>query len=106
MRKSLPVNEAVAQAYRGSIRTIMTSGLIMVAAPGAMAIMVDDATISSIVGSLAIGAFVAIALILVVLPGVLVAFDRYVTHIRPERPRTLTRRTPTRQTPTRQTPTK
>lgn len=100
MRKSLPVNEAVAQAYRGSIRTIMTSGLIMVAAPGAMAIMVDDATISSIVGSLAIGAFVAIALILVVLPGVLVAFDRYVTHIRPERPRTLTRRTLTRRTPT------
>jgi len=82
-RRTMPVYEAATQAYRGSIRTIMTSGLIMVAAPGAMALMVDDATISAIVGCLSIGAFVAVVLILVVLPGVLVAFDRIVARIRP-----------------------
>lgn len=77
-RRTLPVKEAVAAAYHGSIRTIMTSGLIMVLAPGVMSLMVEDVAISAIVGSLAIGAFVAIVLILGVLPGVLVAFDRFV----------------------------
>lgn len=85
MRQTLPINEAVTMAYRGSIRTIMTSGLIMVAAPGAMSLMVDDATISAIVGCLSIGAFVAIVLILAVLPGVLVAFDRIVVRKRTEK---------------------
>lgn len=80
-RKTMPIPEAVQQAYRGSIRTIMTSGLIMVLAPGAMsAMIVDDLTISAIVGSLAIGAFVAVLLILVVVPGLLAAFDRWVVH--------------------------
>ncbi len=76
----MPISDAVREAYRGSIRTIMTSGLIMVAAPGAMAAMVDDVAISAIVGSLAIGALVAVVLILVVVPGLLAAFDRWVVH--------------------------
>jgi len=79
-RKIMPISDAVREAYRGSIRTIMTSGLIMVAAPGAMAAMVDDVAISAIVGSLAIGALVAVVLILVVVPGLLAAFDRWVVH--------------------------
>jgi uncharacterized membrane protein YdfJ with MMPL/SSD domain len=70
--------EAVKAAYQGSIRTITTSGLIMVVAPGAMALLVDDITISAIVGCLAIGAALAVLLILIVLPGVLVAFDKLV----------------------------
>lgn len=77
-RKIQPAAESVLAAYRGSIRTIMTSGLIMVAAPGVMAVYVDDVTISSIVGCIAIGALVAIILILTVLPGMLMAFDRWV----------------------------
>lgn len=77
-RRELAIDAAVSEAYHGSIRTIMTSGLIMVAAPGAMSLMVEDVAISAIVGCLAIGAFVAIVLILGVLPGVLVAFDRFV----------------------------
>ena len=77
-RESHPIDESVRLAYRGSIRTIMTSGLIMVAAPGAMAFLVDDMAISAIVGSLAAGALVAVVLIMAVLPGVLVAFDRWV----------------------------
>ena len=77
-RLSKPIDESIRSAYRGSIRTIMTSGLIMVAAPGVMALMVDDMAISAIVSSIAIGAFAAILLIMLVLPGVLVAFDRFV----------------------------
>lgn len=68
--------QALQAAYRGSIRTIMTSGLIIVLAPGAMSVLVKDFTISSIVGSLAIGGLAAIVLILVVLPGVLAVCDR------------------------------
>lgn len=77
-RKTQSSADSILAAYRGSIRTIMTSGLIMVAAPGVMALYVDDVTISSIVGCIAIGALVAIILILTVLPGMLVAFDRWV----------------------------
>lgn len=70
--------EAVREAYHGSIRTIMTSGLIMVLGTGVMAVLVTDQTIASIVGSIAVGASVAILLILFVLPGVLVAFDKWI----------------------------
>ena len=72
--------EASKQAYRGSIRTIMTSGIIMVIGPGVMAVSVDDVAISSIVGCLAIGSAVSVLLILFVLPGILVAFDRWVVN--------------------------
>ena len=76
-RRTLSQLEAMQASYRGSIRTIMTSGLLMVLGAGGMAMLVDDVAISSIVGCLAIGAFVAILLILVVLPAVLAAFDRW-----------------------------
>jgi len=79
-RKTLDVDDAIKEAYKGSIHTIMTSGLIMVLAPGVMAIFVDDVTISAIVGSLAIGAGVSVFLILTVLPGLLAAFDRMVVY--------------------------
>jgi len=78
-KTTLPV-EAVCAAYRGSIRTILTSGLIMVIGPGAMALFIDDLMISNIVGCLAVGAFVAIVLTLTVVPAVLVALDRWVVY--------------------------
>lgn len=77
-RKTQDEYRASTEAYRGSIRTIMTSGLIMVFGPGAMAMLVDDVAISAIVGCLSIGSAVAIILILCVLPGLLVFFDRWV----------------------------
>lgn len=77
-RKTHSTRESAVAAYHGSIRTIMTSGLIMILGPGIMAIFIEDVTISSIVGCLAIGAAVAIVLILTVLPAVLVALDRWV----------------------------
>lgn len=77
-RKDLDRYEAVREAYHGSIRTIMTSGLIMVLGTGVMSVLVTDQTIAAIVGSIAVGASVAILLILFVLPGVLVAFDKWI----------------------------
>ena len=79
-RRTLDEYESSTQAYRGSIRTIMTSGIIMVIGPGVMAVSVDDVAISSIVGCLAIGSAVSVLLILFVLPGILVAFDRWVVN--------------------------
>ena len=78
-KTSLPV-DAVCAAYRGSIRTILTSGLIMVIGPGAMALFIDDLMISNIVGCLAVGAFVAVVLTLTVVPAVLVALDKWVVY--------------------------
>ena len=52
----------------------------MVIGPGAMALVIDDLMISNIVGCLAVGAFVAIVLTLMVVPAVLVALDRWVVY--------------------------
>jgi len=71
-------SDAVLVAYRGAIHTIMTSGMIMVAAPGAMALMVTDVTIQAILAALSIGALAAVLLILFVLPGLLVVCDRWI----------------------------
>ncbi|MBQ1874144.1 MAG: MMPL family transporter [Paludibacteraceae bacterium] len=95
-RRTMLPYEAVKAAYKGSIRTITTSGLIMIVGPGAMAILVDDITISAIVGCLAVGAAMAVLLILIVLPGVLVACDKLVVRKsqrlepKPETPETKT----------------
>ena len=79
-RRTLDEYESSTQAYKGSIRTIMTSGIIMVIGPGVMAVSVNDVAISSIVGCLAVGSAVSVLLILFVLPGILVAFDRWVVN--------------------------
>ena len=79
-RKTMLPLDAVCAAYKGSIRTILTSGLIMVIGPGAMAVAIDDLMISNIVGCLAVGAFMAIVLTLTALPAVLVALDKWVVY--------------------------
>ena len=79
-RKTMLPVEAVCAAYRGSIRTILTSGLIMIIGPGAMALFVDDLMIRNIVGCLAVGAFMAVLLTLTVVPAVLVWLDKWVVY--------------------------
>ena len=79
-RKTMLPVDAICAAYRGSIRTILTSGLIMVIGPGVMALFVGDLMIANIVGCLAVGAFVAIVLTLTVVPAVLVALDKWVVY--------------------------
>ena len=79
-RRTMTRRDAAAAAYKGSIRTILTSGLIMVIAPGVMAALIEDVMISNIVSCLAVGAFMAIVLILTVVPAVLVVLDRLVVY--------------------------
>lgn len=59
------------EAYHGSIRTILTSGLIMCCVPGAMALLLNDEMIRPIVKNLAIGSFSALVIVLLILPGIL-----------------------------------
>lgn len=77
-REEMNVYAAVKEAYKGSIHTIATSGLIMIVAPGVLAMFLDDATISSILSCISVGAFVAVLLIVLVLPGLLAASDKMV----------------------------
>ena len=77
-RRTMDIRDALAGAYKASRHTITTSGTILTVAPGAMALMVDNVTISSIVGCIAIGAFAAVTLILVVLPGIIATCDRLI----------------------------
>lgn len=77
-RKGLGKAEALREAYRGSIHTIMTSGLIIIFAPFIMAELLTDPTICSILSSLTFGALSAISLILLVLPAMLAVSDRLI----------------------------
>ena len=74
--------EALKNAYRGSIHTIMTSGLIIIVAPFIMSQLLTDPTICSILSSLTFGALSVILLIVFVLPAVLAASDKIILHRR------------------------
>ncbi len=78
-RKNLEPKEALKQAYKGSIHTIMTSGLIMVLVTAIIATFYSDPTISQICRTISIGVFSAIVLIVFILPGILAAFDKVIT---------------------------
>ena len=75
-RTTLDIGASLKEAYRGTIHTILTSGLILILVPGAMAVLVDDPTVSSIVQAISIGALATVILVLLVLPGMLAACDR------------------------------
>lgn len=77
-RQAMDVKNAVAAAYKSSIATIMTSGLIMIVAPAVLSMTITDVTISDILQSISIGALAAVMLILFVLPGMLVLADRLI----------------------------
>lgn len=77
-RAEFEVADALREAYKGSIHTILTSGLILILVPGAMSFLVSDPTVSDIVRSIAVGACVTVLLILFVLPGVLAICDKVI----------------------------
>ena len=77
-RRTLEKGDAVKEAYRSSIHTIMTSGLIIVCVPFVMSMLIEDATISAILSSLTIGALAALILILLILPGILYLMDKII----------------------------
>ena len=77
-RAHMGIQPALESAYVRSIHTVMTSGLIIVLVCGAVAVFGSDPTIGQICQTISIGAACTIALILVFLPGILAALDRWV----------------------------
>ena len=72
------VARSLAYAYQGSCHSILTSGLILTVGPYAMGLMISDAMVASILKSLALGALVAVLIILLILPGMIAAADSLV----------------------------
>lgn len=70
--------KAMQGAYKGSIHTIMTSGMILVIAPYVMSIALPDPTISSILSSLTFGALSALLVIIFLMPATLAAVDKII----------------------------
>lgn len=77
-RMYLPISQSLRKSYKNSIHSIMTSGLILILCPYIMSLLLTDPTISTILGSISVGALSAIVLIILALPGLLAAFDRIV----------------------------
>lgn len=78
-RKNLPIKDALTVAYKSSIHTILTSGMIMVLVTGIISSFYSDPTVSQICRTISIGVFASIILIVFVLPGILATFDKAVT---------------------------
>lgn len=74
-RREAAIPEALTEAYTGSSHSILTSGLILSIVPYVMSLVMKDPMMSSILSSLAMGAFAVVVLILFVLPGVMAALD-------------------------------
>lgn len=77
-RRTLDIPASIRMAYRGAGHSIMTSGLIIVLVPYALSLWLNDFLIPMILRSLAVGAFSAIVIILLMLPAVLAVMDRLV----------------------------
>lgn len=84
-RTSEDIPTALKLSYKGSIHTILTSGLILILVPGAMAVLVSDATIASIVRSISLGALATVLLVLLVLPGLLATCDRFIINYKSQK---------------------
>lgn len=77
-RNTMHVTESLKAAYQGSIHTIMTSGSILVLVLAILGSFASAAMISEVCITLSIGVFIAILLILFVLPGLVVCCDRLI----------------------------
>ena len=69
---------AVSAAYDGSLHTILTSALIMIAAAGILGFVFANPAIGEICLTISRGAISATLIIIFLLPGVLAALDRFV----------------------------
>ena len=70
--------EALRLAYRGSIHTIMTSGLILIVVTAILGAFCPTQSIAQVCTSIALGTTSAVLLILLILPGLLAFCDRWV----------------------------
>ena len=76
-RKTCAKAEALKKAYKGSMHTILTSGLIMVTVTAILGQCFGDPTVEQICKTISIGAASAIMLIVFILPGILACLDRF-----------------------------
>lgn len=77
-RETMGIADALKASYDGSLHTIATSGSIMIIVTGILGFLFDNPTIGQICRTISIGALAASILILLVLPGMLASFDRFV----------------------------
>ncbi len=70
--------KSLADSFHRAGHSILTSGLILTLAPYAMSLMIDDKIVKFILKPLAVGALVAILIILLILPGVIAVCDRFI----------------------------
>lgn len=84
-RKKADLYSSLKSAYEGSIHTILTSGLILIVVLTSIGAFVQSPMISEVSITLAIGTFIAILLILFVLPGMVACFDKAVTKEKPRK---------------------
>lgn len=76
--ESADVRAVLKNAYDGSMHTILTSSLIVVAVTGILGLTLPDPTVGAICLTLAVGALCATLLILLLLPGVLACVDKLI----------------------------
>ncbi|MBQ8229007.1 MAG: MMPL family transporter [Clostridia bacterium] len=77
-RKKMGVKEALAESYKGSSHTILTSGLIMIIITAIVGNFFGNPTIGQICTTVSIGCLSATVLILFILPGLLAALDKVI----------------------------
>ena len=83
-RQNAEIRDALVAAYKGSTHTILTSGLVIIIVTAIIAVSPADATIGQICQTLSIGALMACLLILLILPGLLAAFDKLIVRKKAE----------------------
>ena len=81
-RRHAGCSEAICSAYDGALHTILTSALIMILAAGALGFVFANPAIGEICLTISRGAISATLLIILILPGVLAAADRFITRER------------------------
>ena len=78
-RKHEDCPTAIQDSYEGSLHTILTSALIMIAGAGILGFVFANPAIGEVCLTISRGAISATLLIIFVLPGILAAFDRIVS---------------------------
>ena len=76
IEKGLDKLQALKESYKGSVHTILTSGLILVIVTGILGFGMHDGAIAPICRTISIGSLAAVILIMFVLPGLLALFDK------------------------------
>ena len=70
--------EAIREAYKGSLQTIMTSALILTLEVGLLSFAFKEPATQQICRILSVGCLIATLLVIFVLPGILSCLDRFV----------------------------